>query len=98
MVSLMPTYWQEAAAPTSRGPTLPPAAGAVEIRLTSDVPNADRALCRILILPLGPAAAEPQVDRLRAAPSTHDDGSVDQWFHLGPSDEEEPTWEDAAWQ
>ena len=97
MVSVTHARWQAASIPTRRGPTVPAAAGAVEIRLATDIPNADPALYRILVLPPGLATAEPPVDRLQAASDSGGDEPVNQWSQLGPPDGE-PTWEDAAWQ
>ena len=81
---------------------MPPAAArAVEIRLPIEDPDADRTLCLIFILPPGTRAAEPIHERLRAASQRHDDRWADTTgdrSQLGPPDDEEPTWEDAAWQ
>jgi hypothetical protein len=78
----------------------PGAARAIEVQVPIENSNADRTLCRILILPPTATAAEPHVDQMRAASSKHD-GSANTGrgrLPLGPPADEEPTWEDAEWQ
>ena len=87
--------WQDVPTLTGRRMPLPPAAGTVEIQFRSDVATADPAVCRIIILE--PSAAAAQVTS-----GTHAEvsvGHVGTWSsRFGFTEDEEPTWEDAAWQ
>ena len=65
--------------------SLPTAAGSVEIKFQSVNPTADQAPCRIIIVQ--PGAASDRSTEFTGASSG-----------FGFTGDEEPTWEDAAWQ
>jgi hypothetical protein len=75
---------QEVAAQSSRAFSLPTAAGTVEIKFQTGNTAADQAPCQIIILQ--PEAVSAQSSEYTTTSSG-----------FGFTDEE-PTWEDAAWQ
>jgi hypothetical protein len=99
MVSATYAYWQPSPVPTRQRRMPPAVARAIEIQLPIENSNADRTLCRILVLPARATVAEPQLIHVRAA-SDPRDGSADAGgrIHLSLPANEEPTWEDAEWQ
>ena len=93
MVNVTQPRWQDVPTQGRREISLP-ASGAVEIQLRSDTATVDPAVCRVIIL-------EPHAARAQMASGTHAGAPVaytDARFRPGFADEEEPTWEDAAWQ
>ena len=81
---------QEFTTVSGREFSLPTAAGSVEIKFQSSNTAADQVPCQIIILQPGSALAEAT-----SAQSTEYTGIVS---GFGFADDEEPTWEDAAWQ
>ena len=101
MVNVTQPRWQNVPVSAGREFPLPIASNSVEIQLRTDIPTMERALCRIIILQPEPGTAEAfGVGRL-VATTTLDkswNGYQGAWPRLGLSEDEEPTWEDAAWQ
>jgi hypothetical protein len=93
MVNVTQPRWQDVSASAGREISLP-TSGAVEIQFRSDNATVDPAVCRVIIL-------EPQAALAQMASSTQAGAPVaytDARFRPGFADDEEPTWEDAAWQ
>jgi len=82
--------------------SLPTAAGAVEIQFRSDALAADPAVYRIIVLDPRSATADVPISRAQPTSSTYAIASTDYigtWSsRFGRTEDEVPTWEDAAWQ
>ena len=95
MVNVMQTRWHDTLAGVGRQVSLPTSSGALEIQFRSDLATAEpAAVCRIIVM-------EPLTGAAQAASSAHASPSLlsmGERFRPGFADDEEPTWEDAAWQ
>ena len=101
MVNVTQPRWQNAVASAVREFSLPPAANSVEIQLRTDISTAEQAHCRIIILQPDSGTVEAFGVGRQVATTTHDNswnGYQGAWPRLGLSEDDEPTWEDAAWQ
>jgi len=94
MVNVTQPRWQDVPDVARRKISLPTAAGAVEIQFRSDIATADPAVCRVIILEPRAALAQVASSTLADAPVSYTNAR----FRPGYADDEEPTWEDAAWQ
>jgi hypothetical protein len=99
MVSATYAYWQRSPVPNRQRRMPPAVARAIEFQLPIENSNADRTLCRIVVLPARATAAEPHLIHVRAVSDTRD-GSADAggWLPFNLLADEEPTWEDAEWR
>ena len=102
MVNVTQPRWQDVPELAGREIPLPTAAGALQIQFRSDVLTVDPAVCRIIVLDPRSASAEVTAGQLQSTYSTHAFASVDYagtWSsRFGVTEDEVPTWEDAAWQ
>ena len=100
MVNVMQPWWQDVPAVAGREMSLPTATGAVEIQFRSDVAIAEPAVYRVIIMEPSPATAESLASQQHEAPGTYASGSTGYTGVWSRPDllDEEPTWEDAAWQ
>jgi len=102
MVNVTQPRWQDVPVGTGREVLLPTAAGAVEVQFRSDVLAVDPAVCRIIVLDPRSATADVPASRTQPTSSTYAIASADYvgiWSsRFGRTEDEVPTWEDAAWQ
>ena len=102
MMNVTQPRWKDVPVLAGREVSLPTAAGAVEIQFRTDVLTVDPAVYRIIVLDPRSATADAPAGQPQATSSTHaftSAGFAGTWSsRFGLTEDEVPTWEDAAWQ
>lgn len=102
MVNVTQPRWQDAPVMTRREASLSTTAGAVEIPSGFEILAVDPAVYRVIVLDPRSATANMPAVRPRTTSSTYAVASTDYvgtWSsRFGLTEDEVPTWEDAAWQ